>query len=427
MTRAPLAAALFLLLGVVLAACDEGDPAAIRPTAALAPSLSDASLDGSRPPGPDATSASTAAAPGGSTTADRAVSSPVAQPADPDARPVTGLFSDPRPREPDARASLGEPPDSPFRGWDGVSTVVYDTRTLEEFNLGPGERGRFSPDSARMVWSTIPERQFGPTEVRLLDLETMQWQPFGPGRAPRFVDGDHVVFFESGGNRRLIVDLRTGDQREALPGEAPDFPDPVTPEGYVIVRTAIGPEPYPFLRNRFELQDQDGGPVLLPFEAYMVKPAGPGELVVATPPTTPRDGTTNIFIVEIASGQATFVATSRFSVWNWPLAADAARVVWTEDFCGLPPGRTRIYDRRSEMLTEVDRSDWVELTPDGAIAASRFGFGARWLVDPATLTYIVTIPELAPGVPGSAGDVSWSPDYRYASHGIVGGHGGLCG
>ena len=59
----------------------------------------------------------------------------------------------------------------------------------------------------------------------------------------------------------------------------------------------------------------------------------------------------------------------------------------------------------------------VEFTPDGHMIDGIFGGNA--LIDPATLTWDV-VP------PGGSTDVSWSPDYRYASRGEQPGHGGYC-
>ena len=194
------------------------------------------------------------------------------------------------------------------------------------------------------------------------------------------------------------------------------MPQIVTAEGYLIRQVERGTPPYPFLRNAFEVVDPADGRVLLTFEAYMAKPAGPGEIVVAT---TPENESTNIFIVSLATGQATFIATSWYTAPNWPLAANRDLVVWTEDYCGAPPGRTRVFDRRTDTLTELDRTDWVELTPGGLIGDSRHGFGARALIDPRTWSYVITLPD--------GTDVVWSPDYRYASRGLILGHGRLCG
>src|SRR3712207_6665516 len=121
---------------------------------------------------------------------------------------------------------------------------------------------------------------------------------------------------------------------------------------------------------------------------------------------------TNIFLVEIATGRATFIATARLSSSPVYLPMDANRdyVVWTEDPCGFPhpPGRTRLYDRRAGTLTELSASlPNPRLTPGGLIASGE-PIGAKELIDPMTMTYRLVLPE-------NVIDAAWSPDYRYAA------------
>jgi hypothetical protein len=126
--------------------------------------------------------------------------------------------------------------------------------------------------------------------------------------------------------------------------------------------------------------------------------------------------TTNIFLVHIPTGQAVFVATARAYPPNWPMIADERYVMWTEDYCPRLEGKTRIFDRRTGRITETDATLWLDgFTPDGLIASGPFG--ADELIDPETLQYTAVIPP---------SEAVWSPDYRYASVGQVGGHGGLC-
>ena len=101
---------------------------------------------------------------------------------------------------------------------------------------------------------------------------------------------------------------------------------------------------------------------------------------------------------------------------NWPLVADSSRVAWTESYCGQPPGRTRILDRESAQLTELNLSAWLTLR-NGQLG---FGeFGATAVFDPEALEYTAVLPDVV--------DVSWSADMRWAAVGAAFGHGGLCG
>ena len=119
---------------------------------------------------------------------------------------------------------------------------------------------------------------------------------------------------------------------------------------------------------------------------------------------------------------ASFVATATYNAsvgfWpmNWPLVADASYVAWTESYCGQPTGQTRIFDRSSIQLTEVNVSGWLSLR-DGRLG---FGeFGPRSVFDPRTFQYAAMLPDVT--------DVSWSADMRYAAVGAALGHGGVCG
>ena len=351
---------------------------------------------------------------------------PEATPTAPEALTVTGLFTDPRPTTPDTVRSLGTEPGISFAPWDGVSTVLYDTVTGDETNLGEGGLGAFSPDSTKMVWAAGPPFEVK-EEVWLIDLSTMEKRSLGPGGLGRFVDDEHVLLAGAGGDNPEVVGLVTG---ERVRGDdvplRPDLDGVTTPDGHVLREHAIVSGCCtPSDNNDYVLKDGETGRPLLEFRALTAAPAGHGELVLATPPA---NGTTNIFIVEIATGEATFIATWQLSPSNWkPLAANEQYVMWTDDFCGHPPGsdppgRTYLYDRRTGLLTELEGSLLAKFTPGGLIAAG--AFGARALIDPVTLEYVAVVPERAPGaLVDTGGDVSWSPDYRYFTRGVSGGHG----
>jgi hypothetical protein len=131
-------------------------------------------------------------------------------------------------------------------------------------------------------------------------------------------------------------------------------------------------------------------------------------------------GLVNIFEVDPVPGIARFIATAVASAPNWPLTASTTHVAWTEDYCGLDPvgGHTRLYERSSGTITELDQGFWVDFTADGMLGLDEFG--PRALIDPATLDYVFVLPHLAI-------DVHWSADARYAVVSFAGGHGGLCG
>ncbi len=337
----------------------------------------------------------------------------------PGARRVTGLFTDPRPAIPDETRTLGLPP-SAFQPWDGVSTVLYDLETLTETNLGPGSLGSFNPDESKMVWVS-GESALAGGEAWLLDLATMARRSLGPARLAFFLDDGTVAITFPGGNEAEILNLNTGERRSSpfIP-TGPPSQDVKTPGGFLLRRQRLTD----FDRSLFTLEDLGSGRVLLQFEAYAAVPAGPDALAVATLPAVDdpqaplwrRTGTVNVFLVAIPTGEATFVATAAYADPNWPLAANDRYVVWTEGYCSIPQGKTRLYDRLTSQLIELDASLWATFTPDGLVADG--GFGPRAFIDPKTWQYRAVIE--------GAGDTSHSRSYRYVTAGQYGGHGGLC-
>ncbi|MCH7488424.1 MAG: hypothetical protein IIB23_02210 [Chloroflexi bacterium] len=354
---------------------------------------------------------------------------PTTLPPTPTALQITGLFSEPRASEPDSYRTLPPRPPSAFQPWDGVSTVLYDTLTGDELNLGEGGFGTFSPDGMWMGWTAGPVFDFEEHEAWVIELATLERRSLGPGNFLNYSDENHAFMRPRAGGREL-VDLRTGE-REPTDSQTSAESDALrlrtrgsTLDGKLrLEQNGAGSDgvlPY-------SLVEIESGRVVLGFEAFTASLTWQGEIVLGT---VPRDGTINIFVVDISTGEATFIATSALTrLANWPLVANDDYIIWTEDNCAFPnPGMTRIFDRRTNTLTELDASlRWFKLTPDGLIA--RGDFGAHELIDPETLEYVVVVPSVDPQAPvsGSGPDVSWSPDYRYVSRGFAGGHGGLCG
>jgi len=326
-----------------------------------------------------------------------------------------------KPQPPEVTKALPAPPASAFPAWDGKSVVIYDTQTQKAIDLGPGvQPASFSPDGTKATWATGTEFANG-TEVFVADLPSGQKRSLGAGRMSLFVDNTHVLVMSVGGNERTLVDINTG-ARTAYSGTdtpllVPQVPS--APAGYV-----VEPGGYGSPNTRGYTVKDAGGHVLLTFDAVAVAAAGAGQIAVAGPET---NGASDIFIVDIAKGTSTFVAHALVGKDNWPFSASERYVVWTDNYCGTGP--VSVFDRQSGQLIRWDISAakdsgdlrWVTLTPDGLIAAG--SFGAKYLIDPATLEFKAVIPN---GPYGSGGNVSWSADFRYASHGPFGGHGGLC-
>lgn len=342
---------------------------------------------------------------------------------------LTGVFEEPRGAPATRKVTPPAAPVSPFTPWDGKSAVIYDVVVGTEIILGPGSLPNFSPDGTRAVW-IAGEMGDGRLdgEVRLVELATGNVRSLGPGRAgyPRFLDDNTVAFSLPGTSNRVVsVDLRSGIQTDISGtevdrrwAEALQAQRLTTPDGY---RVSFEEDPaapqmprggWPWVKVK--VTDTRSGRVALAFEAFAAAPAGTGHIVVASKVS---GQTVNLFLVEIATGQAQFLSTTRWSSPNFPLVADDRLVAWIDDYCGDPPGNLTIFYRTTKELIEATGvRSYVRLTPSGQLALGEFG--ARRLLDPATLATVATLPE------GS--DVSWSSDYRYAAHGVTGGHGGLC-
>jgi hypothetical protein len=425
---------------------------------------------GTRPPQPSATSGATATAePAASATS--GVGTAV--------RGITGLFTDPRPSQPDVHVTLPPRPRSPFKNWDGESVVVYDIEDMTEKDFGPGLAPSLSPDGAHLAYNVTEQGR--PDRVRVVDfatgdtLDEFEWTQGLGG----FVTDDFISL-GSVAPRQQVYDLRN---REIVFADDVDDPALVAAtaaraagqSGFLIedgsyrlrqrlynehgVDICTSRDDLEYERCRAEasedwtLEDVQSGDVLLRFQALVAGSAGNGELVVATSPvcngqdgTQARcedlryelrsndppgefsfeevHGTTNIFLVNIETGMATFVATASFSEntqeWpsNWPLIADGDYVVWTGSYCSQDaPSNTRIYHRATGKIMELDASLWVKFTRTGDLGVDPFG--PKAILDIATLDWDIVLPA---GVT----DVGESPNGRYLVVGGVLGHGGLC-
>lgn len=302
---------------------------------------------------------------------------------------------------------------------DRMDTVLYDVAANTATNFGPGTQGQFSPDGKKMVYST--QALNNPTEVYLYDVATRERRALALGRDPRFMGNDRVVFV-TGASARTVIDLKTFQQAPLPVGTVfPDFTVTELNGGTYQVRT-LSPNPLAFSdRLSFAVEEVATSRVVLQLEAARVAAAGVDELLVAAPV---QSGMTNLFIIDVKTGAQTYISTARWQPANWPLVATADLVAWTEAYCDFAnPGKTRIYDRRTKTITELDRTFWVTLAPDGKLGVGEFG--AKSLIDLATLraTFVLPGTELY----DRGRDASWSRDYKFASTGFTGGHGGNCG
>jgi hypothetical protein len=331
---------------------------------------------------------------------------------------LDSLDRTPRDMQPDRERVLPQPPASPFPEHDRESTVLYDTVTGEVHDFGPGDWGFFSPDGRYMAWIS---RVGDAPELRVVDLRTFEERSLGAGSfigAP-FVDAQTVAVHLGGSGGSSLVDVTTGERRP--------FPADMIEPARVISRQ--GDLGVALVREDYALVTLPDGEVLAGFSAVTASFAGPGELLVATPwtgelgheyPDDVEPGTVNVYLIDLDALEATFIATIALDTFpSLPLAGSSEVIAWMENYCNWPDpqGVVWYYDRVSDELVRLDRGAWITVTPDGRLGYGEFG--PHVLLDRHTLEYEVVLPE------GTI-DVNWSPDFRYASRGMLYGHGGYC-
>lgn len=346
---------------------------------------------------------------------------------------ITGMFrgeppagSQPAP----LTRSLAPRPESAFAPWDGTTSVIYDTATNRQFDIGYASLVVFSPDSARAAWIAGAST----AAATVMNLATGEVRTYAEGTNVGFLDERRLAVYQASTSTWKVFDLDTGQlsaDQSLRSGQAqPGFPSyPPSPAGYY---WQFVPDPSTALprgwagKNDFRLIEIATGETALRFDAVFAALAGPGEIVVATP----LEGVmTNIFVVNVQSGRAEFISRTRYGQGpNWPLSATARYVLWTDNFCyseGIDQqGRVQLFDRAARTQTDVDDGTppaadrYARLTPGNLIAWGSFGASA--LIDPVSLAFATVLPEPSPP------NRLWSPDFRYASYGLVGGHGGLC-
>ena len=379
-------------------------------------------------------------------------------------RTVSGLFTDPRPRPADATASVSPRPPSPFKPWDRESVALYDIEQGTEVNFGPGLVPSFSPDSKKLAFNSSP-----PGTVRVIDIATKQSEEFQTtGGLASFV-AENYLYVPPVVGPNAVLDIRNGRtqaideitdpalkekvESSGLGGPLPAgryrFRD-LTREKAACLDPTPGPDRCFVKANEHHvLEETSTGNVVLEFRALVAYQVGPDELVIATSPqcesadgtrkwcgdvvaelladppprTRYAEGTTNIFSVDIASGRATFVATARYrpntntTSSHWPIIANKDRIVWSGGYCSDRRDNTRIFERASGRITELDASLWPNFTVSGDLGVGQFGPQA--ILDSDTLQWKIVLPE-------NVVDVVQSPDGRYLTVGGVLGHGGVC-
>lgn len=377
---------------------------------------------------------------------------------------LKGVYRPPQQTVPTHVVDLPERPKAEFAAWDGVSVVIYDTATGKAHDFGAGSLAQPAFGKYHMAYTS------GDNEVFVVDLRTMEKKSIARGLLAYFLGDSHVVV-NPGNNNFFAIDVETGKRVELSSVRDPVLRSMIAQrwggdflgkwqDGRFAIRLAenpqlvcesTGPEQRACvaeLSTKWLIEDVWALKTVMAFEANTVQPAGPAEVVVATTPvcyeagwltdcyevlaklevqtsgTANRvtvEGTTNIFLVDLRTGTATFVASATYNastgLWpmNWPLVANKDFVAWTESYCGEPKGVTRIYNRATGEITQINRTDWLVLA-DGRLGLGEQG--ATSIIDPATLQYVAVLPEIT--------GVSWSPDLRYAGVGQNFARGSVC-
>ncbi len=332
---------------------------------------------------------------------------------------LAGVFTDPRSTVVQETISIPDPV-SPFPLYDrdNLPVHIYDFDTGEVHDMGPGRLPvLFTEDGQYAVWArTQHSLSLDPGVVAALNLETgevselIEGQPRHlPEAAPRELAGSSWISIWTGDDL-MLLNVATGEQR-ALQWDPP----PGTGQFPV-----WGELEY---RNGRLIDTTAHQPVILSFDAFSAVYVGDGEFVFATTPRE-HDGltTSNIFVGDIGTKTASFIATTQVSV-QVLLAANERYIAWNERYCEQDGTRwTRtvmLYDRESRVLTELETDMAVFMFDGTRLGFSYSGFGADAWFDLDTM-------EWREVMPANVIHTNWSADRRYAALGGFGGHGGLC-
>ena len=315
---------------------------------------------------------------------------------------LPGMFLEPRPTPvADIELSALPEPDPTF-AWDGESTMIYERETGNLIDLGPGEPARFSSSGEWAAW--VSGNRFE-GDLHAINLQTGERKDLGEGGyVSHFLDDDRFVL-DIQGTDGFIVSVSTGERLPILDRQA--LFDEMNEALYRLGSTSVGE-----YIERFEVSDSAGA-VLLAFHAYRASFVDDSHLLVAT---SPVDGMTNFFLVDISAGTASFLATAEFPDRWYHGPMGSGMVGWTSDLCTEFPG-TWLLDLATGLVRFIPGIHPPRPAPDGFLGEGSTGLTR--LIERDTFEYAFVSP---------AGWPSWSSDYRYVSVGYVGGHGGyVCG
>jgi hypothetical protein len=347
---------------------------------------------------------------------------------------ISGLFTEPRPR-PTAETIQIEMPQSPFPEWNGSDAVIYDIGAGVAINLGPGSVPTFNPDGTMAAFAAGDQALLG-GRLMVVDLETGQARPLGDHSVQftiLWLDNSAVLIHEAGSDDWLIVDVATG---QAEPTTAPDNAlfEGEARFGYRLRGVEnIGERLQRGGNSRalYWLTTEDNR--RYEFEAYWAFPQSEERIIVATAPDT-MTLETNLFSVDLATGEATFLVTTFASSPNWPVSAVGTKVLWTERYCALIDEATNLIEPAGDtFLLDTETGAVLRIVAPELRGAAEFEGINATLVDETrfrTGTFgLEAVVDIEAGrvefsLPVAAR--SHTGDYRYAGMGQFPGHGGLC-
>jgi len=262
-----------------------------------------------------------------------------------------------------------------------------------------------------MAWVSSP--YLPDAAVHLIHLATREQQVLG---AADYIYGwldTRTLVLRIENEQYFTLDIESGDREPFEAGDEVPFAAQGDLALYVQPGTRDG------LTSTIEVRDS-AGLIRLEREVLRATFAGPGEVLVVE--ETAEEAALRIAIVTIATGAEQVIGTAYTDEPSMPpFTATGDAVLWTDRDCagqpsGSPvPGTMRLYDRKRGEITDIQPALHAVLTPDGRLGVGEL-YQPRALFNLDTHEYETVLPE---GMLYS----SWSPDYRYASTGAVGGHG----
>ena len=214
---------------------------------------------------------------------------------------------------------------------------MYDTVTGQATDLGPGGVGFFSPDNRLFAWAANFMSRTAQPALRVMDLQTRETWSVGDEILGRFVDDRTIRARRASANEWVDIDVFSGDRAPATGAGLLDWRPPRK-------------GPHELRQDTYDRRTEDWwsvvehetGRIVLAFQAMRAAMADENTLAMVTPW---NGSTANLFLVDVDTGAATFVAT----------------ISLTSPFC--PVAGQIIEDAKAaiEAVEGVDAAD-VELT-----------------------------------------------------------------